>query len=314
MTDEPTDSAAPFKRIGFLKRLTMPLPELETYYRERRRHRMEQGKKLRHIRLRELFYPLFASLLRIDRRSRGQTIELLGAPRKRDGQVIYACTHIGGEDLECIYEVLGRGCWWFVGDPCVLYKDISGLLLFINGCIFFETLDRTDRRIAYARAVEVLRGGGSLMIFPEGARNGTENIPVWPLFQGTARMAMESGVGIVPVGIERYDERFVIKFGQELRPGDFGRPDDLTRALRDTLATLKWDIWENEGLQSRSELADDYGKRFIEEFEQRIRPWDTLESIEATRFHDKAEMEQREVFAHLSGARSPVLQQRGTGR
>ena len=32
---------------------------------------------------------------------------------------------------------------------------------------------------------------------------------------------------------------------------------------------------------------------------QRIYPWDTLESIEATRFHDKAEMEQREAFSHL---------------
>lgn len=32
---------------------------------------------------------------------------------------------------------------------------------------------------------------------------------------------------------------------------------------------------------------------------QRIYPWDTLESIEATRFHDKTEMVQREAFSHL---------------
>ena len=81
-------------------------------------------------------------------------------------------------------------------------------------------------------------------------------------------MAMETGVGVVSAGIERYDERFVIKFGQELRPEDFGCHIELTRALRDALATLKWDIWENKGLQSRSALADDYGKRFIEDFVQ----------------------------------------------
>ena len=237
------DSTAPFKKISILKRLTMPLSELEVYYREQRRYWMEQGKKLRHIRSREAFYPLFAMFLKIDRCFRKQTIKILGELQKHDGQVIFACTHIGGEDLERIYEALGRGCWWFVGDPCVLYKDISGLLLHINGSVFLETLDKTDRHIAYLRAVEVLNGGGSLMIYPEGARNGTENIPVWPLFQGTAKMAMEAHVKIVPVGIEQYDKRFVIKFGQELHPEDYDCHTELTQTLRDALATLKWDIW-----------------------------------------------------------------------
>lgn len=290
---------ASFKRIRLLKRLTMPLSELAVYYREQRRYRLERGKRLRHIRSREAFYPLFALFLKIDRHLRKQTIQLLGEPQKYDGQVIFACTHIGGEDLERIYETLGRGCWWFVGDPCVLYKSISGLLLHINGSIFLETLDKEDRRIAYLRAVEVLKGGGSLMIFPEGARNGTESVPVWPLFQGTAKMAIEAHVKIVPVGIEQYDTRFVIQFGQVLHPEDYACHTELTQALRDALATLKWNIWESQGLQSRSALPKDYGKRFIEEFARRIDPWDTLESIEATRFHDKAEMAQREAFAHL---------------
>lgn len=126
-------------------------------------------------------------------------------------------------------------------------------------------------------------------------------------------MAVEAGVGVVSAGIERYDERFVIKFGQELRPEDFGCHIELTRALRDALATLKWDIWENKGLQSRSALADDYGKRFIEDFVQRIAPWDMLETIESTRFRSRAKMGQREVLAHLDVARSPALQQRSAG-
>lgn len=279
--------------------MTMPLLELEIYYRQQRQYQMERGKNLRHICTREAFYPLFSLFLKIDRHFRKQTIKILEESQKYTGQVIFACTHIGGEDLERVYEALGRGCWWFVGDPCVLYKDISGLLLHMNGSIFLDTLDKTDRHIAYLRAVEVLKGGGSLMIYPEGARNGTENIPVWPLFQGTAKMAMETQVKIVPVGIEQYGKRFVIQFGDELLPEDYTSPAELTQDLRDSLATLKWNIWESEGIQSRSALPKGYGKEFIEEFAQRIYPWDTLESIEATRFHDKAEMEQRDTFAHL---------------
>ena len=97
-----------------------------------------------------------------------------------------------------------------MGDPCILYKDISGLLLYLNGCIFLETNDKDDRHIAYLRALELLKGGGSLMIFPEGARNGSENLPVMPLFSGTAKMAIETKTKIVPVAIEQYDTRFII--------------------------------------------------------------------------------------------------------
>lgn len=104
---------------------------------------------------------------------------------------------------------------------------------------------------------------------------------------------------IVPVGTERYDRRFVIKFGQALLPEDYASHEALTQALRDAMATLKWDIWEREGVSSRGALPKDYGKKFSEEFARQIAPWNTLESIEATRFHDMAELTQREAFAHL---------------
>lgn len=286
------------KYKNIIQRMRMPLPELEVYYRERRKERFEQGKELKHIRHREALYPLFALILKLDRLFRKQTITVLGKQNKYNGQVIYACTHIGENDLENIYESLHRGCWWFVGDPCVLYKDISGLLVYMNGSIFLETMDKDDRHIAYLRSVELLKGGGSLMIFPEGARNGTENLPVMPLFSGTAKMAMETHVKIVPVAIEQYGKRFVIKFGSELLPDNYNSHVDLTQDLRDELAALKWDIWENEGIQPRISLPVDIRKRFLDEFEERIHPWNTLETIEKTRFHTRAEIAQREVENH----------------
>ena len=58
---------------NLIQRLTMPLPELEVYYCERRKYQFEQGKNLRYIRLRKVFYPLFAKFLMIDRVFRKQT-------------------------------------------------------------------------------------------------------------------------------------------------------------------------------------------------------------------------------------------------
>ena len=287
--------------LSFIRRLTMPLPELEVYYRERRKERFAQGKRLKNIQLREAFYPLFAVVLKLDRLFRKQKVTVIGNRKKYKGQVIFACTHTWENDLENIYEVLGRGCWWFVGDPCVLYKDISGLLVYLNGSIFLETDDKEDRHIAFLRSVELLKGGGSLMIFPEGARNGSENLPVMPLFSGTAKMAIESNVKIVPIAIEQFEKRFVINFGNELFPKDFEDNTSLTQRLRDDLATLKWEIWEREGLFARDSLPEDYREQYIQTFAKRLAPWDTLESVERNRFHTKAEIEQKEVEAHLDG-------------
>ena len=293
------DRTSAFCPKGLFRRVIMPLSELEAYYCARRKHRFEQGKKLKYIRLREVFYPVFATFLRLDRFFRKQTIIVMGNQKKYRECTIFACTHIGENDLENIYEVLHRSCWWFVGDPCVLYKDISGLLLYLNGCIFLETNDKDDRHIAYLRAVELLKGGGSLMIFPEGARNGSENLPVMALFQGTANMAIKTNAKIVPVAIEQYDKRFVVNIGTEISPETHLDSVELTQVLRDELASLKWEIWEREGLLSRDSLTEDYKEQFIKAFEKRIQPYDTLESVERTRFHTKAEIEQKDAFFHL---------------
>lgn len=286
-------------RKNIIQRLIMPLPELEVYYREQRKKRFERGYRSKNIQLRQWCYPIFRAVLAVDRQFRKQTTTIINPLIKEKKQVIFACTHIGENDLENIYEKLGRGCWWFVGDPCALYKDISGLLVYLNGSIFLETGDKDDRRIAYLRSVDLLKSGGSLMIYPEGARNGSENLPVMPLFSGTARMAMETGTPIIPVAIEQYDKRFVINFGSELHTEDFQSGAELTEALRDAMATLKWGIWEQEGIQSRVDIPENYSEQFIQQFAQRIYPYDTLESVERTRYHTKEEMEQRDAFVHL---------------
>lgn len=284
--------------FSLIRRRSMSLAELENYYLERRKKRFEQGKELKHIRLREMLYPFFILFLTGDRLFRKQKITVLGGHKPDKEQVIYACTHIGENDLENIYESLRRGCWWFVGDPCVLYKELSGLLLYLNGSIFLELADKEDRYIAYFRSIELLKGGGSLMIFPEGARNGSENLPVMPLFSGTAKMAMETNVKIIPVAIEQYDKHFVIKFGSEILPDNYNNHADLTQNLRDALATLKWEIWENEGIHSRNQLPENFREQFINTFEKCIQPWDTPETIERSRFHTKSEIDQKEVENH----------------
>lgn len=152
-----------------------------------------------------------------------------------------------------------------------------------------ETDDRTDRHIAYMRGLELLEKSGSLMIFPEGARNYTTNKPVMRLYQGTARMAIRHNVSIVPVAIEQYDRKFVINFGDAVLPDNYNSSEELTQIIRDSFATLKWEIWEKEIPLVRSELGANSEELFLKEQEERMKPWDTIETVERTRYRLKDE-------------------------
>lgn len=98
------------KHKKIIRRLTMPLPELEAYYREKRKELFEQGAELKYIKLRKALYPLFFAFLKIARLFRQQTITVMGERKKYPGRVIFACTHIGQNDLENIYETILHSC------------------------------------------------------------------------------------------------------------------------------------------------------------------------------------------------------------
>ncbi len=72
------------------------------------------------------------------------------------------------------------------------------------------------------RAVEVLRAGGALVVFPEGMRNrsGRSLLAGHP---GAAYLALTAGAPIVPVAVSgslRFRGRVRIIFGEALDPGD----------------------------------------------------------------------------------------------
>lgn len=150
----------------------------------------------------------------MDRKVSKETVSVINDERMiTDKPKIYACTHIGGNDIQRVFEVIKEHAYLFLGDPKGLYKDISGLLLFLNGVINMEIKDKTDRFIDKKRAIELLNKNGNLLIFPEGAWNITPNLLVMDLYKEAVLMARETGADIIPVAIEQYDNDFFVSIG-----------------------------------------------------------------------------------------------------
>ena len=95
-------------------------------------------------------------------------------------------------------------------------------MLGLNGVICLETRDEEDRHIAKETAVQLLLHGGNLLIYPEGAWNISENLPVAGLFSGTAEMAIRTGAEIVPVAVESYGKHMYAAVGKNIDSVELG--------------------------------------------------------------------------------------------
>lgn len=190
-----------------------------------------------------------------------------------------------------------------LGDPGILYKMPIYQGLKLNGVIPLETGDREDRKVAYYRSIELLEHGGNLLIYPEGAWNISPNLIVMKIFNGTVRIAKETGAEIIPIAIEQYNNNFYFNIGENyVIPKNSSKSVvELNNELRDKLTTLKWEILESQPLLERSQIPSNYFTTFQDEIVGRCNYGYGFSKEDALResFHDKNVITEEEVFAFL---------------
>lgn len=241
---------------------------LSDYHRESRKKKYEKkGVVVGNIAIHSFFHNRLVPVIKLLRKIRKQKLIILRDERKIGQRpVIYAVTHIGGNDIEFTFEAIKVPAWLFLGDPKELYCNFDGLMLALNGVLCVETRDKTDRKIARMRAVELLKKGGNLIIYPEGAWNISDNLPVLPIYAGALEMAVEAQADIVPIAIEVYDDTYYVSIGTNISCTEIDLSDKSKAALmlRDILATLKWEAFETQGVHSRDSIPKGYRQAFVE--------------------------------------------------
>ncbi|GAB3562724.1 lysophospholipid acyltransferase family protein [Amycolatopsis endophytica] len=199
----------------------------------------------------ELVYPpvvLFAkTMFRVlDLKLRVEGSEHLPA---RGGAVI-ACNHVSY--LDFIFCGLGaqpaKRLVRFMAKKPVFDHRISGPLMRGMGHI---PVDRAAGRGAYDEAVDRLRAGEVVGVFPEATIS--PSFTVEEVKSGAARMAAEAGVPLIPMAVwgtqrlwtkghpRRLAQRHVpisVLMGEPLRPGPAHDPDVVTRELRNRMSLL----------------------------------------------------------------------------
>ena len=282
----------------------LSIEELAKYYKEQRKEAIEEGIPLseKSIRIRNKIHQLLLKIVIIDRLLNHETVTILKDERvKNNHPKVFACTHIGGNDIQRTFEAIKDPAYLFLGDPQELYRNLEGLLLYLNGVICLETRDKIDRGIAKKRSIELLEKGGNLLIYPEGAWNISPNLPVMKLYKGAVNIAVKTKADLIPIAIEQVENHFYVSIGKNIITSDMENIDTnlLNQTLRDAMATEKWHIWESVGVYSRDIVKDQTVDNYQQSIVKKCSYNFTLEDVLETMYKDPNEISHDEVFAPI---------------
>ena len=255
------------------------------------------------LRTRQRPHKLMLFIFTVNNKLGGYSYEILNDKHiETKRAVIYAVTHIGKFDVEIISEAIRKHYYLLSGD----YEHLQGIIdekfLMINGVFFFNESIKEDRKKVSERMIGHLQAGGNIMYFPEGAWNLSPNLPVLPCYWGIVDVARKGNAIIVPIAADQYGKHFKINIGSDIDMSEYGNSaEEKTRAindLRDTLATLKWEIWETEH-EKRENVDASYWDNYIR---KRLEEWTYygIEYINSLIYTPKDVVRNDEAFEHLN--------------
>lgn len=176
-----------------------------------------------------------------------------GLERLQDGAgYVFCINHVSVLDLFVVFQSIPYFHRSFQ-DIAHFKVPVYGGCVKVFGQLPVQRNNRALNERSFAQAVQMLQGGDSFVVFPEGHR--TRDGHLGPFFPGAFRLAIRAGVPVVPMGM-RGLRRICPAGDWRIRPGTidvlFGQPlpsadlslddvDDLARRTRAALNAMMTD-------------------------------------------------------------------------
>ena len=188
--------------------------------------------------------------------------------------VIWCPTH-GFKDDVVATILSARHAYILFGSLPAFYNTFDGVSAWINGSIMCNRKVRASKKASFQGAIDVLRMGTDLLMYPEGVWNKYPDKLILDLWPGAYRIAKETGSKIVPVihylrdAHEKYKGNVIhTVVADPISMEGLTEQEGLT-LLRDTMATWYYLMMEKYGRSTREEVlagfdtADDAWESYI---------------------------------------------------
>lgn len=193
------------------------------------------------IKMRHISYPVLKFIIK---HNTGKKTYLVSYPKleKNEGY-IFAAGHSFPGEIGTNLASLDRNAYTLIGTTDQVNHNPQMYFLWVSGMIYVNKLDQNDRKESFKKMKRVLNQGSSVMMFPEGVLNNTENLNCERLYPGVYHLAKETGKKIVPI-VSKYKYgtgTVLVAAGEPIDVINKEKKEALTE-LRDELATLRFNL------------------------------------------------------------------------
>ena len=166
----------------------------------------------------------------------GTKVTAIGKENMPDEAALYVGNHRSFFDILIMY-VQCKDLTGFVAKDSL--EKIPSLRVWMRYvyCLFLDRKDIKQGMKTILQAIEYVKQGVSIGIFPEGTRNDGEELSMLSFKEGSFKIALKTGCPIVPVAINNSAEIFenhlpklkkthvVIEYGKPIYPKDLSRDE-----------------------------------------------------------------------------------------
>ena len=214
------------------------------------------------IEIRSKFAPVIKPFIKAANKKK---IIVEGYPKLEKGeQYIFAAGHSFPDEIGANLSVIDRHAYTLMGTTDQIINNPKMAILWLYGMIRVDKLDPFSRHDSFLQMKKVLEYT-SMMLFPEGVLNNSENLLCENPYPGFYHLCDETGKKVVPIVSQTYNDSKIIRFKA-------GEPVDVSKYYKqqaldwwqDEISSLRYDMMQNEPMLERELLTGDIHEQYME--------------------------------------------------
>ena len=166
----------------------------------------------------------------------GTKITVIGKENMPDEAALYVGNHRSYFDILLMYVQCERLTGFVAKDSIEKVPSLRVWMRYLY-CLFLNRSDAREGLKTILTAIEYVKKGISICIFPEGTRNDGEELSMLPFKEGSFKIATKTGCPIVPVSINNSAEIFenhiptlrkthvVMEYGKPIYPKELSKDE-----------------------------------------------------------------------------------------
>ena len=208
------------------------------------------------IKLRHIVHPIIHLIIKhaVDR-----PIEVIRYPSlSKKKNYIFAAGHSFPGEIASNLSVIDRHAWPLIGTTDQVDHNPQMIIAWINGMVYVDRLSTESRKSSVEKMKRILLAGQSILMFPEGALNNSENLLCMPLYPGVYHLARELDMEVIPIisHAEHGAKSILVAAGNPMSFYGIDKKEAMEK-LRDALASLRYEIIERLPRIERQGLSGD---------------------------------------------------------